>query len=342
MQRAKLVTWVCAAFLLALSGMQVKAQGQSSPAAQALTVPDQVAAAYRWGDFAELERLYEIYGKAGVRSELTGNPRVEHFWMGIGKINNSDLRVTDEYYQQLDALTERWAREHPRSVLAQVLYAQALKAHAWVYRGSGLANTVSAAAWTGFRKYLDLALAQLKRTEALAASDSSWNEIMLAVGRGLGWDRERLMAVFTAGVAKNPDHDSLYFAMQEALLPKWGGDLETIDRFIALAVKNTREKRGMEMYARLYAGLSYSELHQALFTGSRASWTSMKAGFEDRLKRYPHVDHRNMYAYFACMANDRPTLQEQLELIGDKFEANFWGANAERTFESCKRLAWQL
>ena len=109
MQLAKFVSSVCAASLLALAGVQVKAQGQSSSKAQPPTVPDLVASAYRFGDFDELERLYAIYGKAGVRSELTGNPRVEHFWTGIGKINSS-LRVTDDYYQQLDALTGRWSR----------------------------------------------------------------------------------------------------------------------------------------------------------------------------------------------------------------------------------------
>lgn len=342
MQFARFAIWVSAAALLALAGIQVKAQDKSPPKAASPTVPELVQAAYRWGDFAELERLYAIYGKAGVRSELTGIPRVQHFWMGIGAINNSNLRVTDNYYKQLDALMKQWAREHPQSVLAQLLYAETLRTHAWVHRGQGYANTVSPAAWAEFHKYLNLAIAQLRHTEALAAKDSSWNGIMLNIGRSLDWDRERLMAVFEDGIAKNPDHDDLYFAMQTALLPRWGGDLQTVDRFIALAVKNTREKRGMEMYASLYAALSYQEVKQALFTGTRASWTSMKAGFEDRLRRYPHVDHRNMYAYFACMANDRPALQEQLELIGDKFDPIFWGGNAERTFEACKRMAQQL
>jgi hypothetical protein len=109
-----------------------------------------------------------------------------------------------------------------------------------------------------------------------------------------------------------------------------------------MAVKNTKDKRGLEMYARLYAEVSYSEEKQALFTDTRASWPSMKIGFEDLLKRYPHTDHRNKYAYFACMANDRPALQEQIRLIGDKFETKFWGDNPERTFESCKAMAQQL
>jgi hypothetical protein len=68
----------------------------------------------------------------------------------------------------------------------------------------------------------------------------------------------------------------------------------------------------------------------------------MKTGFEDWLKRYPHPDNRNVYAYFACMANDRPTLQEQMTLIGDKFDRNFWGDTPERTFDSCKAMAQQL
>ncbi len=305
------------------------------------TVPEQVAVAYQWGDFAELERLYATYGKAGVRSELTGTPRVEHFWMGIAQINSSDLHVTDEYYLQLEALTARWSQEHPQSVLAQLLYAKALAAHAWVYRGSGYANTVSPAAWTAFRKYLELALAQLRRVEALAVHDSSWNEALLYIGRGLDWDKKALLAVFEDGVAKNPDHDNLYFWMEEALLPKWGGDLDMVERFIAWAVKRTQGSRGMEMYARLYAGLSYSELHENLFTASKASWASMKAGFEDRLKRYPQADHRNMYAYFACMAGDLSTLRDQLELIGDQFDPIFWGSNPQRSHELCKGLARQ-
>ena len=328
---------LCALTLMALAVMQANAQDQVAP-----TVPDLVETAYRWGDFAELERLYAIYGKAGLRSELTGTPRLSHFWRGIGAINNANLRVTDEYYQQLDALTKQWAQKYPQSALAQLLYAETLMTHASVHRGSGYANTVSPAAWTEFRKYLDLAMAQLQQTEALAAKDSSWNRYMLAIGRLMDWDRKRLMRVFEAGIAKNPDDDDLYFSMQEALLPKWGGDLETVDRFIAWAVKNTREQRGLEMYARLYAGLSYGQAHQTLFTSTSASWTSMKIGFEDRLKRYPHVDHRNMYAYFACMAHDRAALQEQLGLIGDKFEPVFWGNDADRTFEACKKTAQQV
>lgn len=330
-------TLLCAALL---AFMPARAQDASQAATP--TVPDLVETAFQFADFAELERLYATYGAAGVRSPLTGTPRVKHFWMGIGKFADSTLNVSEEYYAQLDALTAQWAREHPQSVLAQLLYADSLMTHAWVFRGQGYANTVSPASWEAFGKYLNLALEQLRRSEKLAAKDSSWNSLMLRVGRGLGWRVDQLLPVFEAGIAKNPDHDDLYFAMQTSLLPRWGGDLEAVDRYIAWVTQTTKDKRGMEMYARLYAAVSATELEQALFTSSRASWPKMKAGFEDLLSRYPYVDHHNRYAYFACMAKDRPALQQQLDLIGNGFNAIFWGNSPEKTFQECKAFANQL
>lgn len=342
MRRSKVSLFLCVALMSALLATGAPAHAQAAAKVEPPTVPDQVEAAFRYGDFAELERLYAIYGKAGVRSPLTGTPRVQHFWMGVGKVASSSLYVTQEYYAQMDAMTRKWATDHPQSVLAQLLYADSLISHAWFFRGTGYANTVSPASWEGFHKYLDLALEHLRRNKALAASDSSWNHFMLTVGRGLGWDIDPLMAVFENGIAKNPDDDDLYFKMQTSLLPKWGGDLDMVDRFIASATQSTRAERGMEMYARLYAGLSYAEVKQSLFSATRASWPKMKAGFEDRLSRYPHSDHRNMYAYFACMAKDKQALQEQLKLMGDAFERIFWGDTPERSFEECKAMAQQL
>ncbi len=342
MRLGKVSLFLCAALMSAMLAMSAHAQAQAAAKAEPPTVPDLVEAAFRYGHFAELERLYAIYGKPGVRSPLTGTERVKHFWMGIGRISDSDLRVTEVYYSQMDAMTGKWALDHPQSILAQLLYANSLKAHGWYFRGDGYANTVSPASWAAFGKYLNLALDHLRRNAALAAMDSSWNHQMLSVGRGLGWDSAHLLAVFENGIAKNPDDDELYFAMQTSMLPKWGGDLKTVERFIELVTQRTRDSRGMEMYARLYAGLSYAEVKQSLFSGTHASWPKMKAGFEDRLSRYPHSDHRNMYAYFACMARDQQALQEQLGLIGDSFEPIFWGNSPERTFEECKAVAQKL
>ena len=336
MTHSKVSLSLCAALLSVLLSLNSLARAQDTTATP--KVPDLVETAFRYGDFAELERLYAIYGKPGVRSPLTGMERLTHFWMGVGKITDSNLRVTEIYYTQMDAMTSKWATEHPQSVLAQLLYAKSLSAHAWFFRGTGFADTVSPTSWAAFKKYLNLALDQLQRNAALAAKDSSWNRQVLDVGRGLGWNAQRLLPVFESGIAKNPDDDELYFDMQMSLLPKWGGDLETVERFIATVDQRTRDKRGMEMYARLYANLSYQQVKLLLFSSTQVSWPKMKSGFDDLLSRYPHSDHRNRYAYFACMANDREVLQEQIALIGDSFERIFWGSSPERRFDECRAM----
>jgi len=193
-----------------------------------------------------------------------------------------------------------------------------------------------------YHRYAELALAQLRRAAPLAAADSYWNVQMMDTGLALNWGVDQLYALMETGLAKNADDDGLYFALVNRLLPKWGGNYEAVDRFIADAVERTRAKRGMELYARLYATVSYDSAAQGLFEDTRASWAKMKAGFEDLISRYPHPDHRNQFAYFACMAQDREALRQQLAIIGSQPTLSFWGDNAERTFDACKRMAQQL
>lgn len=325
--------------VLLFTSTRVRAQAASAP--EPPTVPEQVAVAFRFGDFAELERLYAIYGKAGVRSPLTGASRVGQFWNGIGEISSSNLSVAEAYYVQMDAMTRKWTLDHPASLLARLLYANSLSTHAWFLRGGGFADTVSQAGWAGFGKYLDQCIEVLRASAPLAARDSSWDDALLLAGRGRGWSTDKMRAVFEDGVAKNPDDDDLYFAMETDLLPKWGGSLEEVERFIASVTARMPTERGLEMYASMYAALSYEDVAQTLFTSTHVSWPKMKAGFEGQLARYPHVDHRNRYAYFACMANDRQVLAEQLRLIGDGFNRAFWGSNPERNFAACQAMARQ-
>lgn len=330
--------WLSVAFWPVAQAPVVAAPAEAAPV-PVQTVPDEVALAMRVGDFAALERLYARYGQRGVVSELTGTPRVGHFWNGISQISKYSLRVTDAYFIQLDALTAQWVERNPRVLLAHLLHADALNTHAWAYRGGGFAKSVPAAAWSQFEKYNERAYQVLRRAEPLAAEDSSWNFLMLRVGRAMGWSVDRSWAVFENGVGKNPNHDGLYEEMLNSVLPKWGGDLRLVDRVIAHAVKSTRAERGLALYASLYGMVSYAELEQSLFTASLASWPSMRTGFEDLIKRYPHSDHRNKFAYFACMANDRETLRVQLALMEGAFEPRFWGDHPERTYDGCRALA---
>ncbi|MBQ0945437.1 DUF4034 domain-containing protein [Ideonella sp. 4Y16] len=332
----------CLRALLATGLLSLAAMSHAQPTAPAVSVRDQAREALRFGDFAALERLYASAARPGARAPQTGTELVTQFWRGVESISDDDLPVSEGYFTQLDLLTQQWAQAHPQSAMAQLLHAQVLRQHAWYVRGTGTYETVSSTALPRFETLLKRSFEQLQRHETLLAQDSSWNLMVIQVGRGLGLGHARLMPIFDNGIARNPDHDELYVEMLTTMLPRWGGSVDIIERFIARAAQATRDTRGLEMYARLYSELSDREVKQRLFSATRASWPSMKAGFEDRLSRHPHVDHRNAYAYFACMAQDRDALQEQLRLLNGSYVRRFWGGTPDRTYDDCKALARQL
>lgn len=330
--------------VLLLSHLLCQAQPTpaSPPSPPTRTLQTQVREALRFGDFATLVRLYTTQAQPGQRSPQTGVEQVTSFWQGVEAISDETLPVHDGYFTQLDALTQQWARAHPQSAMAQLLHAHVLRQHAWFLRGTGYVETVSPTAQSGFEALLKRALEQLHRNEALLARDSSWNLMVIQVGRGLGLGHARLLPIFENGIARNAGHDELYVEMLKTTLPKWGGSLDAAERFIAQVTQTAQDKRGLELYARLYGELSDWQVQKTLFRSTRASWPKMKAGFEDRLSRYPHNDHRNVFAYFACMAQDREALQEQLRLLDGAYARDFWGSTPDRTYEECKALARQL
>jgi hypothetical protein len=167
--------------------------------------------------------------------------------------------------------------------------------------------------------------------------------VLLQVGRGLDFGDVQMAAIGQDGLKRNPDDIELYYSMMSGLLPKWGGNAKVLDNYINYAAEQTRTKQGMGMYARLYSSAAKNQYEHALFENSHANWDKMKQGFEDILARYPDsAVQRNRYAYMACLAKDKPTLLRLLGELGTKTQTDQWGANAERSLESCRRWATEL
>jgi hypothetical protein len=195
-------------------------------------------------------------------------------------------------------------------------------------------------AWADFHKYLQRAAEYLKVHADVALTDSSAHALLLRIGTGLSWDRGTLMTIQQDGLKRNPDDVMLYFGMLTPLLPKWGGDPETLDRYIRAAAKQTQADYGMGMYARLYATAADEDFGHKLFENSLVDWPTMKKGYEDMQARFPNSPgRRSHFAHMACLAKDRPTLVALLAELGPKIDVSQWGPNPERSLESCQRWA---
>lgn len=309
------------------------AQAQPTPFAEARDN-------FWWGDFAALEKQYGEIVRTNPRTS-SGVPHLQRFRRGIDSVAEGNAKLTDAYFLEQENLTLGWARANPRSPLAHVLHAWALLARGWAFRGTGYANSVPPQAWADFHRHVRRATDYLMAHADVALSDSSGHERLLAIGRVAGWDRARIWAIARDGLSRNPDDDELYLQAARALLPKWNGDAVQLDRYIQDASEHAHARHGPSMYARLYALASYEQFEHQLFQESGADWSRMKVGFEHLVMRWPDADNHNRFAYFACLAKDKPAFLDQLEKLGPRPALDFWGGNARRTFETCKRWAQQ-
>jgi hypothetical protein len=294
-----------------------------------------------WGDFAAIEQHNALYRQPG-RTGADGVTELGQFRNGVATVFNYKVKNPESYMKELDAITLQWAKQHPDSGLAHALHARALMAHAHSYRGGTYAKDVPPEAWAPYNDYLKQAATYLKDHADVALTDSYAHYVLLNIGRSLGWERKQLAAILEDGLARNPEDDDLYFAMLEALLPKWGGDARTLDAYIRKAAEQTRARLGLGMYTRLYDTVADGQYGTALFEDSHADWGKMKQGYEDLLAKHPGSPKRlNRYAFMACVAKDKPAFLRVIDQVGANLRTDEWGSNPERAVETCRRWAAQ-
>ena len=325
----------------ALFGAALACMSGAAHAATPAKAPAETAAteAFWRGDFAELERQYKDAGKPD-QVDANGILHMSQFRSGLDTVFNYTMKNEEAYLKEIDLLTLQWAKEHPQSSFAHILHAKALFHHGWSYRGGGFVKDVPPEAWKDFEAYLKRAVDYLAKHADVALQDSYAHVLLLNIGRALSWNPRQLGAIAKEGLRMNPEDTAIYFAMADALLPKWGGDAKVLDDYIRRVAEQTRERHGLGLYARLYSGAAENQFGHALFEDSHADWDKMKQGFEDMLARHPDSAPRlNRYAYMACLAKDRDTVLRLLGKLGERVDAEEWGANGRRSLESCKRWA---
>ncbi|RVU49546.1 hypothetical protein [Rubrivivax rivuli] len=297
--------------------------------------------ALHWGDFAEAERLFKA-ARAQPRRTSAGLWEVVQLYRGFenGLSTNRGLRVRQA--EHTAALSAQWVQQHPRSPLAHALHVVTLTNLAWAHRGSGYANTVAPQAWELFRAALDKATAHAVQHGDVLLSDGLGFQALLVVARGAGWDDRRTQAIYEQGILRFPDEDLLHFTQLTNLLPKWGGSARQVDQHIQAAAQRTRAPYGPALYARLYTAAAREQFEHALFADSLARWERVDAGYAEMTARYPHAGHFNAWAWMACQAQDRKRLLEVLEKIGPEPDLDFWGSNAQETYDTCKSWAQKL
>ena len=212
----------------------------------------------------------------------------------------------------------RWSDRIPRSRHASIVEALYWRGYAWYARGSGYANAVSEKGWELYRERTALAVRALEEGREYAGVNPFWQSVNIY----LAWDQNRplaeIWALYADAVRRDPWFPSSYFAMAYRMTPRWGGNIVEYRKFVEDAVKRTTATDGATMYARLYAVYADTEYYDQKFADLGIPWSKMKTGFEDLIARYPTPRNVNLYARFACQANDKQAFLKLLPKLTPK------------------------
>jgi hypothetical protein len=299
-------------------------------------IVEQAAQAMRQRDFASLERQYRSYTQPMQRT-ASGAFKVQLFDDGVARVLRGGHDDGEDYRKAWVEVTRGWVAANARSPLAYLLHGNALMMHGLYFRGSGYVNSVAPPAMELFRKHAMEAAELLAANAGVAGEDTGWNVLLLSIGRWLGWPRDVMARVFDDGLVKNAGDFRLYYGMENYFLPKWEGSPEALDEYVNAIARRDPEKQGMELYARLYSGAAQDQFGHMLYSTSRVEWSKMKQGLQDWTSRFPTAWNKNIFAYHACIAGDKPTMAGLLKELGNQVDYELWEPNGRVTYESCRK-----
>ncbi len=285
-------------------------------------IREPIKRAYQSGDYATIERLHTQYSDFAHERTSSGASRMGLLIDGLVEPPGA----TAEVFQRDIARTKRWAELNPDSAFGWVLYANAVKAYGSFVRGGGYANTVTDAALAVLHETNQRAAKILNDHREMASRTTSWHAIMIVIGRNEGWPVDDIRRVFDEGVARAPLDFRLYRYMQDALLPKWLGSIAELDAFVRDVSAKAPPAFGMELYARLYSSIEEEQFPRTLYRDSLVNWATMKAGLNAWTAHFPTPWNRNIFAYHACLAADRPATVALFKEIGNQAEPEIWSS----------------
>ncbi|MDQ1920352.1 DUF4034 domain-containing protein [Massilia pseudoviolaceinigra] len=286
-------------------------------------VSDEVHKLMKEKNYKKLDELYTKYSKKMAKTP-DGVSALSPFFSGIAQTFNvacTNPKRSDEEWLAHQASLSAWLESSPTSMGAKLALAFFAADYAWYARGSGYSSTVSDASQKIFEQRMASAKRQLDKLAGPGKNNPAWYEGMLTVGLAQGWAPAKFDAMYNKAAKVDPYYLDIHYTNIAFHDAKWYGSDQEVLSAINRAAQLTKARLGDTMYTRLHWTIAQSP---DMFETGGANWTRMKAGFEDYLRLYSDTRTRNNYALYACMAEDKPTLREQLALLGNDLDPKKW------------------
>jgi hypothetical protein len=255
-----------------------------------------------------------------------GAPRMSALVMGYERAFQSETDWSKSA-ARVKAVKDQYPKE-PASALLEATY---WMKYAWNARGRGYANTVSPDAWKLFKERLEKAEKVLLDSKDYASAYPGWYRLMISVQSELGRpapDRDKVFFEAMNRFRPRQGASNIAVEMVSYLLPKWGGDWDTVETMINWTTAHTKEDLGTGMYSNLYEfaiNNSFQDPKKKAFKETSVSWPKLKKSIQDNIQHFPESwSIKAELIAWSCIAEDyrtyvearRTVPKEQLAKIG--------------------------
>jgi len=268
--------------------------------------------------FDDLDRMAEHYRRDKTRVP-GGGWRLAMFYEALDAPQQTDKDSMDH----IEHLTN-WMKARPESITARVALAESLHRWAWVARGNGTADKVTADGWRLFDTRIKESQIVLEGSANLTHMCPQYYVEMLGVGLGQNWDEKRMMATFERGIQLEPEYHYLYKAMVNYLLPKWDGQPGDSAAFAKKSADNIGGDAGDMLYFQL-AGVMVKRGNGSNFSLQGIDWQRIQRGYRVMTTQFGvSRKEQNELAFMAYKFKDVDVAKQQFAAIGDDWAQGVW------------------
>ena len=240
-------------------------------------------------------------------------------------------------WARIDTATATYLREHPDSPSAVIAHAHLLVNLAWTYRGSGWSRDLSDRQRAGFASYLERARQVLDANRKIGAQDPEWYALRIQVMNGLGDDKGAILALADEAFDLEPTYQPVLYVTSFAMLPKWGGSVQLVDRVVARAIAKSSSVEGQQAYGRIMFNIARAEQEPATALSQLGvRWPVLKASLSQISAAYPDPWNFNVQRAMACVLGTEADLTATLPQVASGRIRVAWFDTAT-TWPECAR-----
>jgi len=240
-------------------------------------------------------------------------------------------------WTKIEAATEAYLREHPDSPSAIVAHARMLVSQAWMYRGSDWGRNLSDSQRNGFNTFLERAREVLDQHREVGSRDPEWYSLRIQVMNGLNTDKATILALAREALDRESTYQPIDYVAANALLPKWGGSLEEVQQFVALAVAKSSAVEGNQAYARIMFNIARADPEPvAALAQVGVQWPVLKASLEEISLAYPDPWNLNTERAMACLVGTHADYDAVLARVSPNVISVAW-FDSVSSWPDCQR-----